>query len=83
VRCYCAQCTPQNVFNMRMILCETCGNKRCPHATDHRNACTDSNDPGQPGSAYADVKPVERVERLWPSHRDYHLAEHRLAEDGA
>ena len=35
-----------------MILCETCGNKRCPHATDHRHACTDSNDSGQAGSAY-------------------------------
>lgn len=37
----------------RMILCVKCGNKRCPHANDHRNECTGSNDPGQPGSAYA------------------------------
>lgn len=37
---------------MRMILCPICGNKRCPHANDHRNACTGSNEPGQPGSAY-------------------------------
>ena len=36
----------------RMILCPTCGNKRCPHATDHRLACTDSNDPNQLGSKY-------------------------------
>jgi hypothetical protein len=36
----------------RMFLCETCGNKRCPHATDHRLACTNSNAPGQPGSRY-------------------------------
>jgi hypothetical protein len=36
----------------RYFLCETCGNKRCPHATDHRNACTGSNEPGQPGSSY-------------------------------
>ena len=36
----------------RMILCENCGNKRCPHATDHRHACTGSNDTGQAGSAY-------------------------------
>lgn len=41
----------------RMILCPTCGNKRCPHATDHRHACTGSNAPGQPGSAYAECKP--------------------------
>lgn len=36
----------------RMILCPTCGNKRCPHASDHGNACTNSNEPGQPGSIY-------------------------------
>jgi hypothetical protein len=39
----------------RMFLCETCGNKRCPHAADHRLACTGSNEPGQPGSLYEDV----------------------------
>lgn len=32
--------------------CETCGNKRCPHHTDHRLACTNSNEPGQPGSVF-------------------------------
>lgn len=37
----------------RMFLCETCGNKRCPHAADHHHACTRSNRPGQPGSLYA------------------------------
>ena len=36
-----------------LILCPTCGNKRCPHATDHLNDCTGSNEPGQPGSVYA------------------------------
>jgi hypothetical protein len=35
-----------------MVVCPTCGNKRCPRATDHRLACTDSNDPGQLGSRY-------------------------------
>lgn len=34
------------------IVCDHCGNKRCPHATDHRHACTGSNAPGQPGSDY-------------------------------
>jgi hypothetical protein len=37
----------------QMIVCSVCGNKRCPHATDHRHSCTNSNDPGQPGSCYA------------------------------
>lgn len=37
---------------VRMVVCAQCGNKRCPHATDHRLSCTNSNDPGQWGSAY-------------------------------
>jgi len=37
---------------LRMIVCETCGYKRCPHASDHRLECTNSNLPGQPGSVY-------------------------------
>ncbi len=39
----------------QMILCPTCGNKRCPHASNHRLACTDSNEPGQPGSIYCNA----------------------------
>ena len=35
-----------------MILCQKCGNKRCPHATDHNLECTESNEPGQEGSNY-------------------------------
>ena len=50
--CGCHTCAPITLDNMRMILCAKCGNKRCPHANDHRNACTNSNDPGQQGSAY-------------------------------
>ena len=38
--------------SIRMILCEHCGNKRCPHASDHQNECTGSNEPGQAGSVY-------------------------------
>jgi hypothetical protein len=36
----------------KMIVCPDCGNKRCPKASDHRLACTASNEPGQPGSIY-------------------------------
>lgn len=32
--------------------CEICGNKRCPHHSDHRLDCTNSNEPGQAGSIY-------------------------------
>lgn len=35
-----------------MIVCPTCGNKRCPKATFHGNDCTVSNAPNQPGSSY-------------------------------
>lgn len=38
-------------FNFRYA-CEICGNKRCPHHTDHRLPCTNSNEPGQKGSIY-------------------------------
>lgn len=40
------------IIRDRMIVCPTCGNKRCPKATDSQLACTGSNEPGQPGSAY-------------------------------
>lgn len=38
---------------VRMIVCPTCGNKRCQKASDHELACTGSNEPGQQGSVYA------------------------------
>ena len=50
--CSCATCRPVTIADMRMVLCPTCGNKRCPHATDHRHACTGSNESGQRGSSY-------------------------------
>lgn len=50
--CWCQTCRPITMDDMRMVLCPTCGNKRCPHANDHNNDCTDSNEPGQPGSSY-------------------------------
>ena len=50
--CWCATCRPVTPSDMRMVTCPQCGNKRCPRANDHRNACTGSNEPGRPGSAY-------------------------------
>lgn len=41
----------------KMILCPVCGNKRCPHASDHYLPCTGSNEPGQAGSVYQRVLP--------------------------
>lgn len=37
------------VDSCQMILCDECGNKRCPKAENHRYKCTGSNDPGQVG----------------------------------
>ena len=54
-QCWCLTCRPmrfEDPYSIRMALCPTCGNKRCPKANDHRNTCTGSNEPGQPGSAY-------------------------------
>ncbi len=60
VQCYCYNCNKDRMdetgripYTMtRMIVCPTCGNKRCPHSTDHNLPCTNSNDPGQAGSRY-------------------------------
>jgi hypothetical protein len=51
----------------RMVLCKICGNKRCPHATSHLNACTGSNDVGQLENSNFDIdqstgKPIFMVE---------------------
>ncbi len=54
-QCWCRTCRPITQADNRMVLCPDCGNKRCPKATDHRNACTGSNEPGQPGSSYPTV----------------------------
>ncbi|WP_313396642.1 hypothetical protein [Atlantibacter hermannii] len=51
-KCWCHACRPVTMADMRFVVCPECGNKRCPHANDHRNACTGSNEPGQEGSAY-------------------------------
>jgi hypothetical protein len=59
-KCWCFECLKDYkaenglpVILSRMILCPDCGNKRCPKATNHRLACTNSNDSGQQGSRYA------------------------------
>lgn len=52
VKCWCRTCRPVTITDMRFVVCPDCGNKRCPRANDHRNACSGSNEPGQVGSAY-------------------------------
>lgn len=60
--CPCFKCTltrsqgmppdERQIAMNRYFLCETCGNKRCPHAAHHSQPCTGSNEPGQTGSLY-------------------------------
>lgn len=45
--CWCHTCRPVTMGDMRFVVCLDCGNKRCPHANDHRKACTGSNEPCQ------------------------------------
>jgi hypothetical protein len=54
--CPCSSCDTSEWPGM--IVCPTCGNKRCPKATHHDNACTGSNESGQPGSAYGNISPA-------------------------
>lgn len=65
-KCWCYECIKEEMVHVdnalsfqgipmymtKMILCPICGNKRCPHATDHNLECTNSNEPGQKGSRY-------------------------------
>jgi glycerol-3-phosphate cytidylyltransferase len=58
--CGCYKCLEQQIdphtflyrTSTTFIVCPDCGNKRCPRATDHTLACTNSNEPGQQGSRY-------------------------------
>ena len=60
-QCQCIKCRddraarffvdPHDFENFRYA-CEICGNKRCPHHSNHELKCTGSNEPGQPGSIY-------------------------------
>lgn len=43
------------VFQRLFIVCGTCGNKRCPKASDCALDCTGSNASGQAGSVFGEV----------------------------
>lgn len=60
--CWCCTCRPVKMNDMRFVVCPECGNKRCPHANDHRNACSGSNEPGQECSAYP-AAPQQEVKK--------------------
>lgn len=48
----CYLCATPTQRSSIFIVCPTCGNKRCPKATNHRLACTNSNEPEQEGSRF-------------------------------
>jgi len=58
-KCLCIKCSSENKSGNRLndldnfrYACEKCGNKRCPHHSDHHMVCSGSNEPGQEGSVY-------------------------------
>lgn len=55
--CTCESCLRARGDSARwmMVVCSICGNKRCPHAANHKNACTGSNELGQKGSSFESV----------------------------
>jgi hypothetical protein len=61
LKCNCRKCNVDTLINgipyslALMIVCRICGNKRCPHATNHELDCTNSNEPNQPGSVYGGI----------------------------
>jgi hypothetical protein len=69
------------VIGSRMILCPTCGNKRCPHASDHTLACTGSNEPGQPGSAYGVAAPSPAAQPVAKDEQAERAAIERRAKE--
>lgn len=79
--CQCRTCRPVTMNDMRFVVCPDCGNKRCPHANDHNNACTGSNEPGQVGSAYP-AAPKEVGSALEMGMARYSGAMQKLADGG-
>jgi len=68
-QCWCTTCRPITMSDMRFVVCPDCGNKRCPKAHNHTNACTDSNEPGQVGSSWEHVAPQQAQEQRKPLTR--------------
>lgn len=81
--CWCRTCRPVVLNDMRFVVCPDCGNKRCPRANDHRNACTGSNEPGQEGSAYPDATQLPGSEPATVPGKWIPVSERMPENDGA
>lgn len=79
-KCWCHACRPVTFSDSRLVVCPECGNKRCPHANDHRNACTASNEAGQEGSAYPAAPQQEVTQALTKGMERYGDAMNELAK---
>ena len=80
--CSCRTCRPVTFADSRFVVCPECGNKRCPHANDHRNACTGSNELGQEGSAYQAALQQEVIQALAKGMERYGDGMQKLADGG-
>ena len=80
--CTCRTCRPVTFSDSRFVVCPDCGNKRCPHANDHRHACTGSNESGQEGSAYPAAPQQEVTQALAKGMERYGDAMQKLADSG-
>lgn len=79
-KCWCRTCRPVTFADSHFVVCPECGNKRCPHANDHRHACTGSNEPGQEGSAYPAAPQQEVTQALAKGMERYGDAMQELAK---
>ena len=57
--CNCWKCSEERGEQFAPVfrVCRECGNKRCPAVSDHKFACTGSNEPGQVGVLRAPPTP--------------------------
>ena len=78
--CSCRTCRPVTFTDSRFVVCPECGNKRCPHANDHRNACTGSNELGQKGGAYPAAPQQEVKSAIEHGMQRYSGAMQKLSE---
>ena len=88
--CWCITCRPITMSDMRFVVCPDCGNKRCPKANNHRNACTNSNDVGQKGSSWEHVRrrvedddDIQDYKRPWVGLTDDEIDQGLLRSDYA
>lgn len=68
LECWCRACCKRETgypHLFRMVVCPTCGNKRCPKAANHVLECSGSNDPDQLAmTEYKEARLIEAIETI-------------------